>query len=109
MSLLEPLRVFQKKDRWCFQVRIQAGASRDKMAGSLGEVFKVQISAPPLEGRANRRLIDFLAKSMGLSRSRLEILAGLRSRDKTIAVSEVSKADLVQILKGFQSRSNRSK
>ena len=109
MSDTGPIRQFLKENRWCFLVRLQPGASSDRIAGIRGEALKVQVSAPPLEGRANQRLVEFLAHEMGINRSRLEIVAGLHSQDKTVAVSGIAEADLSRLLQQFSSRSNRSK
>ena len=48
------------------QVRIQPRASRNALAGVVGNYLKVRITAPPLEGRANAQLIAFVAKQFGI-------------------------------------------
>jgi len=66
---------------------VQPGASRSGFAGRHGERLKVRLAAPPLEGRANRELLKFLAAELGLPRSRLELVAGAHGRGKTVRVS----------------------
>ncbi|MGC8839196.1 MAG: DUF167 domain-containing protein [Anaerolineae bacterium] len=69
-----------------FRVRVVPRASRDEVAGLQGEALRVRLTAPPVEGAANRALVDFLARQLGVRRSQVHILAGEASRDKVVAV-----------------------
>lgn len=63
--------------------RARSNALRRRVDGSL----TARVSAPPINGRANRALIDLLAKSLDLPRRDVRIERGTRGRDKRIAVS----------------------
>lgn len=66
-------------------LRVQPKASRDAFIGPFGEnAYKVTITAPPVEGKANRHLLKFLAKAFGIPASRVELLSGEGSRSKTV-------------------------
>ncbi|MEJ2620265.1 MAG: DUF167 family protein [Candidatus Thiodiazotropha sp.] len=66
-------------------LRIQPKASRDRFVGPYGDdQYKVSISAPPVDGKANQRLLKFLAKTFALPRSRIELLSGEGSRSKCL-------------------------
>ena len=52
-------------------------------------LVKVWLTAPPVEGKANTALIAFLSDHYGVSKSRIEIIKGLNSRNKTIKISEI--------------------
>jgi len=69
-----------------FDVRVQARASRSEVSGAYGDAVKIRLAAPPVEGAANKALIAFLAKSLGVSKSAVTITAGERSRSKTVQV-----------------------
>ena len=69
-----------------FRVRVQPGASKNEIVGVQQDALKLRISAPPLQGKANKVLIQFLAKQLGVKRSQVEILSGHTSRIKTIHV-----------------------
>lgn len=69
-----------------FRVRVQPRASRTEVAGSYGDAVKVRLGAPPVEGAANRELVGFLAKRIGVPKSAVRIVRGERSRDKTVEV-----------------------
>lgn len=66
-------------------LRIQPKASRDAFIGPYGEnEYKIAITAPPVDGKANRHLLKFLAKTFGLPASRIELISGKSSRSKTV-------------------------
>lgn len=68
-------------------VRASPGASRDALAGVVNGALKVRISAPPVEGAANERLLRFLAKEVfSIPVSSLTLVAGERGRDKRVRV-----------------------
>lgn len=69
-----------------FRVRVQPGASKNEIVGVQEDALKIRISAPPVEGKANKALIQFLAKQLAVKRSQVEILNGHTSRSKTIHV-----------------------
>lgn len=72
------------------RVHLQPGARRTAICGEHGGRLKVAIAAPPLEGRANDALIEWLAAKLGLSRRQLHLIAGQRSRDKTLRAEGAS-------------------
>lgn len=67
-------------------IRLQPRAARDEVMGAQGDRLKVRVSAPPVEGAANERLMRLLAREFGVPRSRISLLAGARGRDKRVAV-----------------------
>jgi uncharacterized protein (TIGR00251 family) len=76
------------------RVQVQPRASRDEVAGAQGDAIKIRITSPPVEGAANTHLVALLAKKLGISRSRLELRTGSRSRLKSIAVHGISAAEV---------------
>ena len=69
-----------------FRVRIQPGASKNEIVRVQEDALKIRISAPPVEGKANKALVNFLAKELGVKKSEIEIVSGHTSRVKTIRV-----------------------
>ena len=57
-------------------VRLTPRASRDAIAGFEGETLRVRVTAPPVEGRANRALVRLLAKRLGLPRGAVRVVTG---------------------------------
>ncbi len=68
-------------------VRVQPRASRNEVAGLVGETLKIRLTAPPVEGEANAACLKFLAKLLDLAPSRLAIIRGDRSRNKVISIA----------------------
>ncbi|MBA56678.1 MAG: YggU family protein [Pseudomonadales bacterium] len=71
--------------------RLQPKASSDEFVGDLGEELKIRITAPPVDGKANAHLTRFLAKSFGVSKSRVVIEKGELGRSKRIRIQSPEK------------------
>lgn len=67
-------------------LHVQPGARRDEYAGRHGERIKLRIAAPATEGRANRRLLRFLAAEFGVAPARVRLLSGAHGRDKRVRI-----------------------
>ena len=68
-------------------VHVQPQASRDRSGGTHGEYLKVLITAPPVDGRANDRLLKFLALEFGVPRRQVALLYGDSGRSKRIRIA----------------------
>ncbi len=75
-------------------VRVQPRASRNEVAGLVGETLKIRLTAPPVEGEANAACLKFLADLLDLAPSRLEILRGERSRTKVIRITGLTQDEV---------------
>ena len=56
--------------------------------------LKVHLTAPPVEGKANQALIEFLSEILDVPRSRLEIVSGMSNRNKLVAVHGLDEKSL---------------
>jgi uncharacterized protein (TIGR00251 family) len=81
-----------------FTVHVQPRASRNEACGSQGDELKLRLTAPPVDDAANRLCVEFLAKLLGVQKSRVTIIAGAKSRHKTIRVSEIGSEDVRTLL-----------
>jgi uncharacterized protein (TIGR00251 family) len=68
------------------KLRVQPSAKQDELVGPEGDCLKVRITAPPVEGKANARLLSFLAKAFGVPRSQIELLSGRHTRQKRLRI-----------------------
>ena len=66
------------------------GAQRTQVVGLYGDRLKIRLAAPPEKGAANRELVDFLARALGLPKSSLKLTVGAQSRSKVVAVADLS-------------------
>ncbi len=81
------------------RVRVQPRASRNRIAGVHGGRLKLQVTAPPVDGAANRAVVELLAEALALPRRLVEVVSGASSREKTVAVA----ADAGQLRERLQS------
>jgi uncharacterized protein (TIGR00251 family) len=70
-----------------FAIRLQPGARRNAVLGELGDAVKIALTAPPIEGRANESLIEFLSDWLNVPRSAIAITAGEHSKNKRIRIA----------------------
>lgn len=70
-------------------LHIQPGAKKTEVAGEHGEALKIRLAAPPVDGKANDALIDFLAKKLGTGRMAVELLSGQSARSKRVRIAGV--------------------
>jgi hypothetical protein len=75
-------------------VKVHPRAKRSGIAGRLGDAYKLDLAAPPVDGKANDECIRFFAELAGVPRSRVRILSGLKGRMKVIEIDGVPQEDL---------------
>jgi uncharacterized protein (TIGR00251 family) len=72
------------------EVHVQPGARRDEVVGEHGGRLKIKLAAPPVDGKANRHLLEFLAAAFAVPVARVHLLRGASSRMKTVLVEGAS-------------------
>jgi uncharacterized protein (TIGR00251 family) len=65
----------------------------------MGDALKLSLSAPPLEGRANVALAEFFSEIFSVPRGAVQVVAGIRSRNKVIRIAGRSAAEVEQMLR----------
>ena len=63
------------------------------MTGRLGDAWKVDLTAPPTDGKANEECVRFLAELAGVPRARVRIVTGLTSRTKVVEIEGVTEEE----------------
>ncbi len=71
-------------------VKVHPRARRTRVAGKVGEVWKLELAAPPVDGKANDACVRFLAELAGVPQARVRIMLGLTSRTKVVEIEGVS-------------------
>lgn len=69
------------------RVRVIPRAKKEKIKKEDG-IVKVYISKPPIEGKANKRLIEMLAGYLNVRKKSIMVTRGLKSRDKIVEIDE---------------------
>lgn len=74
-------------------IRVVPNASRDEVAGWMGEELKVRVQAPPEGGRANKAVVKLLAQVTGLPKKQIAIVTGETSRNKKVEISGLTQSE----------------
>lgn len=79
-------------------LHIQPGAKKTEFAGLHGDALKIRLAAPPVDGKANEALIRFIADTLGLAKSAVNLKSGQTSRRKVVEVQGASVASVAGLL-----------
>ena len=87
------IEVKETADGVTFAVRVLPRSSRNEIVGEAEGVLKIKLTAPPVEGAANKALVEFLSGKLKVAKSRISIVTGQSGRSKVVAVEGLGKAD----------------
>jgi len=79
-------------------VKVHPRARRSALAGRFGDAWKLDLAAPPVDGKANDECVRFIAELAGVPRSRVRIVTGATSRTKVVEVEGLDQAALESLL-----------
>lgn len=80
------------RDAQTIDVRVQPRATREEIAGERAGRLVVRVTAPPVDGKANAATCAAIAKALGVPKSRVTVVRGQSSRDKTVRIEGVAEA-----------------
>ncbi|MBV1916126.1 MAG: YggU family protein [Pseudomonadales bacterium] len=66
--------------------RLQPRASKDEFSGIQDGLLKIRVKAPPVDGKANQHLIQFLAKQFKVPKKQVKIISGETHRNKRVLI-----------------------
>ena len=89
----------ENKNQIIFNLRILPNSSKNEIIKADGAI-KVKITAPPVDGKANKALLEFLSKTFKIPKTSFSIVKGETSKDKTLSVKAADEEKL-QNLKDF--------
>jgi uncharacterized protein (TIGR00251 family) len=79
-------------------LHIQPGAKKTEFAGLHGDALKIRLAAPPVDGKANDALIKFVAETLKLPKSAVNLKSGQTSRRKVLEVSGSTREALARLV-----------
>lgn len=82
------------------RVRLTPRSSRDEILGLEEGVLRIKLTAPPVEGKANKALVAFLSKALGVPRGAVAIVSGEKSREKTLSIRGMTVKEVGKTLIG---------
>lgn len=80
------------------RIHVQPRAANNQVAGLQGEALKLRLSAPPVEGKANKAVLAYLAELLNVPKKALSLKSGQASRQKTIRITGTSEEIIRQLL-----------
>jgi len=85
-------------------VKVHPRARRTAIAGRFGDAYKLDLAAPPVDGKANDECVRFFADLAGVARNRVRIVTGATNRMKLIDVEGVAQETLEAMLTAPEQR-----
>jgi uncharacterized protein len=80
-------------------VKVHPRAKRSGIAGRFGEAWKLDLAAPPVDGKANEECVRWMAEAAGVPRSRVRIVSGATARMKVVEVEGMAQSELEELFK----------
>lgn len=77
---------------------VQPGAKVSELVGPHGDRMKLKVAAPPIDGRANEEVVEFLSRCLQIPKSRIEIVAGESARGKDVFCQGISENAVLDLL-----------
>lgn len=87
----------EKTDSIVLTVRVAPQKKVSAVLGLHGDALKIALSAPPVDGKANAALIEFLSSQLSVPQSSIQIIRGLKSKDKVVSIC--AKITAAQVMK----------
>ena len=81
-------------------IQVHASAKKNEITRLENGVWHLKIAAPPVEGKANKKLIEFISEVLGVSKSRITIEKGVTSHRKLIMIDGLTDAEVTKKLQG---------
>ena len=82
------------------RVRVSPGARRGGVAGRVGEVWKLRVTAPAEGGRANEAVVELLADAVDVPRRQVALVSGHTAREKVVELEGMEAAEVERRLTG---------
>jgi len=79
-------------------VKVQPGAKHNRVIGDYGGRLKLAVSAAPEKGKANKAIIELLAKTLHINESSIQIISGNSSREKKLMINGITSENLKSLL-----------
>jgi len=81
------------------KLHVTPRGSKNEVTGWRDDTLCVKITAPPVEGAANSAIVKFIADSLGVRKSQVELVSGEKSREKVLKITGISDSDIRARLK----------
>ncbi|AGL02938.1 DUF167 domain-containing protein [Desulfoscipio gibsoniae] len=80
------------------KIRVQPRAAKNQVSGVMEGALKVRLTAPPVDGAANKACCAFVAELLGVAKGRVAISQGHTGRNKTVRVEGLTAGQVLEKL-----------
>lgn len=80
------------------KVKIIPKSSRPSIQGVDNNRLRIKLKSPPVEGKANRELVETLAKVLKVPKGEIEIIKGIKGREKEVFIPRLTREDLEALI-----------
>jgi uncharacterized protein (TIGR00251 family) len=77
------------------KIKVEPRSSKSGVMGRYGDSLKVKLTSPPVEGKANKELVEVLSKAFGIKKIDIEIISGKNSKNKLVKLAGVSSLEKI--------------
>lgn len=93
-------------DSWCreakggivIRVKVIPRASKPGIQGVDNNRLRIKLKSPPVEGKANRELVETLAKVLKIPKGEIEIIKGIKGREKEVFIPRLTRGNLEALI-----------
>ena len=82
------------KKELILKIKVEPRSSKSVIVGRHGDALKVKLTSPPVEGKANKELIDLLSKELKVPKKAITITSGKSSKNKIVKIIGLSRIEL---------------
>lgn len=98
------MKVIEVEKGVILDVKVNPRSSKNAISGFADGVLKIKITAPPVEGAANKACIRFLAKTFNISPSSVSVIKGEKNRQKKILIQGINRDSLLKMIPKGESK-----
>ncbi len=96
-----PIQIEPHAEGIVIAVRAQPGAKKNGITGEHDGALKVSVTQAPEKGKANKAIVEVLARQLGLKKSQVSLLSGQTTQQKRFLLSGVDEAEVRNMLKAL--------
>lgn len=100
---MKPIQRFHNgKSGSAISVRVSPKSTKNEISGIMADgTVKIRLTAPPVEGKANKALIKFLSTVLDVAPTNIEIISGQTARDKLVTIIDLDAVTLQKRLLAY--------
>jgi uncharacterized protein (TIGR00251 family) len=89
------------EERAVFDIIVTPKSSRSAISLDEGDLIRVKLNSPPVEGRANAECVRLFSRALDLPKSAIEIIKGEKGRRKRIAIGGLSRGEVLERIRNL--------